>query len=388
MIDFYKRAVKKIDKLDKEQIKELLIASVEEIILLENVINSINVGIIVCDVENNLVMVNKCAKRMLPLNFIEGIPIWSAVNDDKIVDFFKNNLMNGERVVDSEIDVTYHGRNKLLSINILPLVNDKCITGTLIYIDDITDKRRAIARLRRAENLASLTTLAAGVAHEIKNPLGAISIHMQLLQKMLSKNKDIEKSTERYFDVVKEEIDRLNRIVVDFLFAVRPMTLELRETDINKLLFQLVELESVTMEKAGIECNLELADNIPKILIDERYMKQAILNLITNAKTAMPNGGTLSINSNYSDNEIKIIVKDTGTGIKQDNLAKIFEPYFTTTQTGTGLGLTHVYKIIKEHHGEISVHSEEDKGALFEIILHVPQKDTKLITYESKDGNL
>jgi len=116
--------------------------------------------------------------------------------------------------------------------------------------------------------------------------------------------------------------------------------------------------------------------------MDERFMKQALLNLITNARAAMPNGGVLTIATNCTNNEIKISVCDTGIGIKKENLEKIFEPYYTTKDTGTGLGLTQVYKIIKEHQGEISVDSDPGTGSDFRIILPMPQKDTRLISYD------
>jgi len=386
MVDFFRRALKKLGKLDIEKHRELLVSAVNQISLLETVSDSIDVGILVCDEKNNLVLVNKCALRLLPIDYTEGAQIWSAIMDEQLVDCFREILVNNERVIDKEIDIVHKGRNRLLSINAVPLVQNKLITGTLIYIDDITDKRKEEFRLRRAENLASLTTLAAGVAHEIKNPLGSISIHLQLLQKSLEKKLkpellDSAENFDRYFAVLKEEIDRLNRIVVDFLFAVRPMNLELRNCDINFLLEQLVEFVRVEMEQSKILCLMELDENVPKILIDERYMKQAMLNLITNAKAAMPKGGVLTIATNYSDNEIKISVCDTGIGIKKENLEKIFEPYYTTKETGTGLGLTQVYKIIREHQGEITVDSEPKTGSDFRIILPVPQKEMRLISY-------
>jgi len=382
MFDFFRRAVKKFDKLDAEQRRELLISTVNEIGLLETVLDSIDMGILVCDEKNNLVLINKCAQRLLPLNDIDGVPLWQAIRDEKVEELIKRILLNGEKAVDIEIDVEHQGRNRLLSINVAPLVRNKRITGSLVYIDDITEKRKDEYRLRRAENLASLTTLAAGVAHEIKNPLGSISIHIQLLQKAMSKkniNKDSQ--TEKYFNVLKEEVDRLNRIVVDFLFAVRPMNLELREGDINKIISQLMEFVRFEMEQAKIMCLLELDENCPKILLDERFLKQALLNLITNAKAAMPKGGVLTIATNHVENEIRISICDTGYGISEENLAKIFEPYFTTKETGTGLGLTQVYKIIREHQGEITVDSAPDQGAEFKIILPVPQKETRLISF-------
>jgi PAS domain S-box-containing protein len=381
MVDFYRRALKKLDKLDTEQHRELLVSAVDEINILETVLDSIDVGILVCDGNNNLVMVNKYAQRLLPLNYVEGVPLASAIVDERIAEFFMETLLSRDRVMGREIDVEYNGRNVLLSANVLPLVQNRRITGSLIYIEDITEKRKGETRLRRAENLASLTTLAAGVAHEIKNPLGSISIHLQLLQKVLTKMNYTNNKTNKYLNVIKEEVDRLNRIVVDFLFAVRPMKTELREGDINKLISQMMDFVTVEMEQSKILCFLELDENVPKIMMDERLLKQAMLNLIKNAQAAMPQGGVLTIATNFADNEIRISICDTGMGISVENLAKIFEPYFTTKETGTGLGLTLVYRIVREHQGEIAVDSAPDTGTEFKIILPVPQKETRMIAY-------
>jgi signal transduction histidine kinase len=349
-------------------------------------------GVLVCDEKNNLVMANKFAQRLFPMNLGstnlgEGLELWQAIRDEKIAGFFKNILLNREKVNDYEMDIEQQDRKKMLSINVAPLVREKRITGSLIYIEDITEKRRGEARLRRAENLASLTTLAAGVAHEIKNPLGSISIHLQLLQKAFAKKiKNSDAKIEKYFNVLKEEVNRLNLIVVDFLFAVRPMILDLREGDVNKLISQMIEFVRYELEQAKILCLLELDDTLPGILFDERYMKQALLNLVKNAQAAMPRGGILTIATGRIDNDIRILFSDTGIGISEDNLSKIFEPYFTTREAGTGLGLTQVFKIIKEHKGEISVSSREGEGTDFEILLPVFQKSTKMIGYNEKDG--
>ncbi|MCL2271711.1 MAG: ATP-binding protein [Treponema sp.] len=382
MADFYRKALKKIKKLDAEQNRELLISAVSEINLLENVFNSIDVGILVCDKSNKLVMINKYAQRLLPMNDTDGMQVWAAVDDERIAEFLKETLLNRDRVMDKEIDIIHQGRNRLLLINILPLVQDRKINGSLVYIDDITEKRQDESRLRRAENLASLTTLAAGVAHEIKNPLGSISIHLQLMQKSLAKKNVSDPKIKKYFNVLNEEVERLNRIVVDFLFAVRPVNLELREGDINKIISQMMEFVAIEMKRSKILCLLELDENVPKIILDERLIKQALLNLVKNAQAAMPKGGVMTIATKLADNEIKISVCDTGGGISRDNLKKIFEPYFTTAESGTGLGLTQVYKIIREHKGEITVDSALEGGTEFKITLPVPQKETRMIPYK------
>lgn len=397
MSDFYKRAISKLNKLTIEQCRELLASASGEIRRFETVLDSLPDGILVCDEQHRLVMANKAAQRLLPVNHSEAGALWTIVRDERFAEFFRQTLLNGERALDREIDVETQGQNRLLSISVHPLVQEHRITGSLIYIEDITEKRAREARLRRAENLASLTTLAAGIAHEIKNPLGSISIHLQLMQKALAKNphwagkadaknKSAGDLFGKYLKILNEEVDRLNHIVVDFLFAVRPMSLELREGNINSLIVELASFVGPEMEQSRIKVLLELDEKLPPVLMDERYIKQALLNLIKNAQAAMPAGGLLTIASMKADNEVRISICDTGVGISEENLTKIFEPYFTTRDNGTGLGLTLVFKIIREHQGEISVDSREGEGTNFEISLPIHQKERRLITYNASPG--
>jgi PAS domain S-box-containing protein len=382
--DFYRRALSKIERLTAGQCRELLVSASAEMVRLETVLDSLPSGILVCDEKHLLIMANKSAARLLPLNDTEGGRLWELVADENIAAFFQQTLQSGDRVLEREIDVE-QGTRRLLSISVYPLVDKRRITGSLVYVEDITEKRSRETRLRRAENLASLTTLAAGIAQEIKNPLGAISIHLQLMQKKLGINEEnADPVINKYFGILNEEVDRLNHIVVDFLFAVRPMLLELREKNINPLIDELAEFIRAELEESRIRLLLELDEKLPPAFIDERYMKQVLLNLIKNAQAAMPNGGLLTIATQTSDNEIRISVCDTGTGISEENLKKIFDPYFTTKDNGTGLGLTLVFKIIREHRGEISVESREGEGTNFEIILPAYQKEMRLIAYEGQ----
>ncbi len=403
MRQFIERALKILPKLTHEQIEALFIHTADENERLEAVLDSLAEGILVCDENHAIVLVNKFGERLLHTGHIDaGIqPVWTLIRDDKMADFLKETLMNSGRVEDREFDLDIKGIQRLISVSIMPLVKHKHVTGSLIHLDDITEKRSREAQLRRAENLASLTTLAAGVAHEIKNPLGSISIHIQLIQKTISNGMDFFKEEikrkkvpaddtrmkesfdllNQYLGVVNEEIDRLNKIVVDFLFAVRPMNMEFRERDVNTLIQELSDFVRFELNEAHITLNLQLSAALPLINIDERFLKQALLNLIKNAMAAMPRGGLLSINTSVVDNNVCIKVCDNGAGIPEENLSKIFEPYFTTKESGSGLGLTLVFKIIREHQGEISVKSKINEGTCFSITLPVPQKDTRLIPY-------
>ncbi|MDR0524539.1 MAG: PAS domain-containing protein [Spirochaetaceae bacterium] len=388
MRQFIKRALQKLNKMTGEQIRDLLISTALEIDRLETVLDSLTDGIFVCDTEYVLILANKYAQRFIPLRNVSeqnAEPLWRLVRDEEIADFFETTLRNGDRVVEREFALENKGKNRLLSISVLPLVQNRQVSGSLVYIEDITEKRSKEALMRRMENLASLTTLAAGVAHEIKNPLGSLSIHIQLIQKAVTAHQETGKDCfghiNKYIAVVNEEIDRLNGIVVDFLFAVRPMNMDFREGNINSLIEELIGFVRFELEEAGVEAALELAQDLPCIDFDERYLKQALLNLIKNALAAMPEGGKLTIKTEAQEGEILIRLRDTGIGIPEHYLSKIFEPYFTTKETGSGLGLTLVFKIIREHQGEITVKSKVREGSCFTIALPVPQKERRLIKY-------
>ena len=409
MSNFIQRALRKLPKMTADQVTSLLLSVAAENERLESVLDSLPEGLLVCDANHDLAISNKAAERLLPLHPFEQSerPLWSLVADDAVADFFKSSLLRGDRVSDREFDVEVKGVQRLLALSVLPLVKDRKVTGSLIHVEDITEKRGKEARLRRAENLASLTTLAAGVAHEIKNPLGSISIHIQLIQKALKASRvacelydeEAERTPEtriedrgpvpqapfdlieKYLGVVNEEIDRLNRIVVDFLFAVRPMDMDLREGKLNDLIRDLVEFMRYELEAADIAFDLALSPDLPDLKFDERYLKQAFLNLVKNAVAAMPTGGVLTLRTEWTGDQALIVIADTGIGIPEENLSKIFEPYFTTRESGSGLGLTLVFKIIKEHQGEITVKSREGEGTCFKIALPVPQKETRLIAY-------
>ena len=380
MRNFIKRAQKKLDKLTPDQVRDIFSSAAGEIERLDTVLDSLSEGIIVLNAEHSLVLANKYARRLLPPNIHDqgkGI-FWKDLRDEKTAAFIEKTILSGDRADGWEFTDEYIGNERLFSLSIFPLVKDGSISGSLIRVEDITEKRSREERMRRMENLASLSSVAAGVAHEIKNPLGSISIHVQLIEKLLAGIKHSGK-LDKYINVVNEEIDRLNKIVVDFLFAVRPMQLDLRRRDINALIGETAELFSFELEAAKVKTELELEEKIPLIDFDSGFMKQVLINLIKNAIHAMPDGGTLTIGTAIRDNSVFITVKDTGEGIPDENFPKIFEPYFTTRETGTGLGLTLVFKIVREHQGEINVKSSPGKGSVFTISLPLPQTERILI---------
>ncbi len=388
MRKFIQKALEKIEKLDSQQIQKLVSDLAQENERLEVVLESMTDGIMVTDTENRLVLYNKSAERLIPFVSVPEVyerKVWAVIADIEISDFVKSVLEHQETVRDREFSIRVGGEPRTLSCSVLPLVRNGKIQGNLFHIEDVTEKRAKEIRLRRAESLASLTTLAAGVAHEIKNPLGAIGIHIQLIKKSLQgKGRVGKRALMKHLDVVTEEVERLNKIVVDFLFAVRPMDAHLELRDLNGILLDLVKFVEVETAQGDVKLNVELAEGLPRLLLDEKYIKQAVLNLVKNSLSAMPQGGVLTIRTERKGDYVRLQVMDTGIGIPPEYLDKIFEPYFTTKEFGSGLGLTIVYKIVKEHKGEITVDSEPGRGTTFTIKFPIPQPERQLIDYRQE----
>lgn len=389
MRKFIERALDKLHKLDTDQIHDLICTLASENERIEVVFDSLNDGVVVADEEHNVILVNKAAERLLPMTTTDTAekPIWEIIGDSDIAEFVHSTLDNKESVMDEEFTIEQHGITRILTCSILPLVRSGHIEGNILHAEDVTERRSKEARLRRAESLASLTTLAAGVAHEIKNPLGSIGIHVQLIQKALNdiENMDREKVQE-YLGVVNEEVERLNQIVVDFLFAARPMDIQLRENKLNEVLQEILDFVRHELEQYNIELVAELGNDLPRVQLDEKYFKQAAMNLIKNAMGAMPDGGTLRVQTLRQGDQVLLKITDTGEGMSEEVQEKIFEPYFTTKDTGSGIGLTMVYKIVKEHSGEINVISHEGKGTTVTLSFPIPQKEQHLLSWNGESA--
>ncbi len=377
---FMGKALSRADKLTKDQLlslfKELLVANDR----LEAALQSMFDGIIVCNLDHVPVLINKSAERILRIQSGDfNTPLWQGIGDEELKDFFYKALTAEETILGQEFALQAASSTRIIAISLTALLSEEKIAGTIIHVEDITEKRKKETQLRRAESLAALTTLAAGVAHEINNPLGSISIRIQLLEKLLKSPEPDRISMGKHLDVVKQEMERLKQIVVDFLFAVRPMDIQLLSENPGPIIQQVADLVEPEAERMGIELKVQLAPELPKLLLDKRHIKQALLNLIKNAMAAMPRGGVLGIRAEHNEDELSIAISDTGTGIPEALLTKIFEPYFTTKKSGTGLGLTITFKIIKEHSGDISLESKEGEGSTFTIHLPVPQKEKKYL---------
>ena len=373
----------------------------------KSIINSLSSGILILDNKFILQRNNTIAESRLPFKGRladakkSEYPIWTYIDDEDIASFLENCAKKQITNSSEEFStITSGGSIRFVSITISPLVHEYKFNGSIIIIRDITEKKNQEVLMHRMENLANLTNLAAGMAHEIKNPLGAISIHIQLIQKAIKKareNQDVlpgKKFVEDHIDVVNEEIEHLNKQVMHFLTAVRPVkaTLELKDPD--KILSDLVVFLKPEFNKSGIKMNFDPSGKSQRIMLDEKLFREVFINLSQNSIAAIKakypeckensciNENVepmFSIQSSLEDNKIVIKISDNGCGMSEETLSKIFEPYYTTKANGTGLGMTMVYKIVKEFSGDILVDSTENVGTTFTLSFPIPQKDTKLL---------
>jgi len=222
-------------------------------------------------------------------------------------------------------------------------------------------------QLRRADRLSALGELSAGMAHEIRNPLGSIKGAAEILKDDYGP----DAPHHEFIEILLKETDRLNKIVQEFLSFARPKPPELRQDDINELLESVLALTAQPARKSGISVEKRLDRNIGKWNLDADLLKQAFLNLVLNSIQAMPEGGTLTVVSARRDDRIEVKINDTGMGITANDRKKLFSPFFTTKKDGTGLGLAITYRIIQNHCGTIDVASEPGKGATFTITIPV-----------------
>lgn len=220
--------------------------------------------------------------------------------------------------------------------------------------------------LKESEKLASIGKMAAGLAHEIRNPIGAITNSMGVIKRYSSLDRD----DMELFEIVENEMGRLNKLVGDFLDFSKPSDLKKEETDVHRTIDETLSiLRFDPKAMAGITVTKSFAPNVPRIMLDRNRIKQILLNLFINAMQAMPEGGLLTIKTMYraSEDEVEIIVADSGVGMSDEVLTQAFQPFFTTKDKGLGLGLNIVHKTVKEHGGYVLISSRMGEGTQFQL---------------------
>ena len=243
-------------------------------------------------------------------------------------------------------------------------------TNTIITLVDVSDLKSAERQMWQVEKMSALGRLAASVAHEVGNPLGAIDIQLQLLQEDLSAiDGALPDKTLRRIDIARAEMRRLEGIVQNFLRLSRPPALRLKRADPNDLLHNIYQLVAPEAREKSLHLHLELGRCLPPIEVDENQLSQCLLNLLINAFQAVGDQGHIRLRSREEDGDVLIEIADDGPGIPPEDLERIFEFYYTTKEEGTGLGLSIAQRIVHQHAGTLSVDSQQGEGTRIAIRL-------------------
>lgn len=383
---FYTKILDNFDKVSDEEKKRVFKRLSELYNTQMLVAENLEEGVIALTRDTEIRFLNSKASFLLGIpNTCEGKKLREYIENNSFVKSILEFVESDETIYN---EIIHDKKNmRILRVNVLPLGFEGKLEGTLILVFDITKIWANEQKLKRAEQLASLTTVAAGIAHEIKNPLGSISIYIQLIEKMISRMKgesEEKKEIKEYCQIVKEEISRLEDTVNSFLFSVRTINLELEEQSICDIVTATLNFLKYEIEKNNIEINVHFDKEKIILMLDMKYIKQAFINIIQNSIDALTQKEKKTITIDVTENQdfVEIVIKDNGEGISEKNIKKIFEPYFTTKSKGTGLGLTNVVRIIEAHGGTLDIASEEKIGTNVTIKLPSISLDKRLIVGE------
>ena len=389
MSQFVKKASSKIEKLSNEEILRIIETQTNDLKIRNYILDNSIEGSLMLDGSDNVIYLNATLTNLItlyPRKKYTDVNVSKVIADSDMVAFIRKFRKSGKDTMEEFFQVSdpVHGQRSVICI--ASRVSE--IKALLFVFRDMTFFNRFKEEFRKNESLAQMTTMAAGVAHEIKNPLASISIYLQLMDKMMEKNGSMTREeAKKYLDVVSEEVDRINKIAVDFLFAVKPMKVNLAICNVNDIVKKTVSVVSAELKEKGIAFKQHLAVSLPKVLADSSLIQQSILNLINNAMQAMPEDRkdpAITVSTFMENDMVKISVADNGCGMTEEQMSKIFEPYYTTKSSGTGLGLTVLFKIMKQHEGDVTVSSTPGVGSEFTLQIPVPSSERFRLTDDGR----
>lgn len=377
---FLDKLIERIGLVQPGDVQNYLIELAREKGFLETIFNSILEGVIVTDPKGRVIYLNRAACGFF------GIDAEPSIGKPlgEVVPGLEGNIPSGPngQIVSRDLEVFYPD-NRLLNFYAVPLMSDENerenreIVGHAVILRDMTQTRRLTEATIESERFSALTMLAAGVAHELGNPLNSLDIHLQLMQRRVKKlpaksREELEKS----IAITRGEVARLDHIITQFLRAIRPQPLDLQLVNINSLIDESLFFLEAEIHDRDILIQKELDANIPLLHLDIDQIKQAFYNVSRNAFQAMKSGGVLRICTSMDESHVNVTFTDTGGGISPENISRIFSPYFTTKTEGSGLGLLIVRRIVRAHGGEVILQSGAGKGLT--LIIRLPRTNRRV----------
>jgi PAS domain S-box-containing protein len=336
----------------------------------QQVVDQLEDGFIFLTHDRRILFFNKAAEVVLgkPVEQIQGWRLEEAVESSHPLRTFLSDEEEGERR-GATILLRRDGRRREFLVSRFAVADAERTMGTMVLLKDLESIKTLRSLVSYSAKLAALGRLTSGVAHEVKNPLNAMTIHLELLRERLGSSAD---GVRENLEVIGSEIKRLDRAVQGFLKFMRPQELALAPVNLNELLRGLGALLQPEWQAVGVRFDLKLDPGLYPITADEELLRQAFLNILLNACQAMPDGGTIRVATALEQGEcVRVTISDEGTGIQSEDLDKIFRLYYTTKPEGSGIGLSMVYRIIQLHDGSIDVTSEVGQGTTLTVQLPV-----------------
>ena len=400
---FLEKLIERLGRIGPEEVQNYFLRLAQEKGFLETVFNAIQEGIIVTDSKGRITYLNDAACELFGLEAGDAI---GKRLDERMRGLDWESLTQSGGPVSRDMEIFYPA-NRFINFYIVPLmiehrdsvagedVPERLRSATVatgdqvghaMILRDITQSRRSAQQTLESERLNALTLLAAGVAHEIGNPLNSLHIHLQLMERKVRKLKsEARHELQESVDVARAEIGRLDSIVTQFLRAIRPSKPQLHPENVNAIVDEAVRFFAPEIQDRDVVVEQELRSDLPLLQLDRDQIKQALYNVIKNSLEAMKRRGILRIRTDMDDAHVLISFIDTGGGMSPENLSRVFEPYFTTKSSGTGLGLLIVRRIVREHGGELSIESSQGKGITLTIRLPYLDKRVRMLEAGTAD---
>lgn len=372
------RILGRLEDLDSVNLTNLIQRLVGERKLLETVLNTVRDGVLVIDGEGIVEYSNEAANRLIGLKGEEmEANLWKYVPGlGKSLNFKKLDIGEEGGVVTREFELMYPER-RFIRLYLSKMEGERYV----IILNDITEDRISTEEMLETERTSSIFMLAAGVAHELGNPLNSINIHLQLMQRELGKLKRGvgENKIGDSVEVCQNEVRRLDGIIHNFLHAIRPQLPEFNELKIYEVLDEVLAFQAQELEDLSIRVEIQLESEIPVIMGDRNLIKQVLFNVIKNAMEAMDNGGELIISTEIEDEYLVLMLRDTGVGIEEEKMGSLFDAFSSTKESGHGLGMMVVQRIMRDHGGQVGIDSKPGVGTTVELKFPLTSRRVRML---------